>query len=61
MKNGKKYYRGHESCRQPFVRLLIAKSDKDPDAMMIDVTPVDLSDNGCCPTCGHTKDARPEP
>jgi hypothetical protein len=33
-------------------RLLYAKSDKDPDALLVEITPVDLSDATPCPLCG---------
>jgi hypothetical protein len=48
-------------CRKPFVKLLVAQWDKDPAAVMIDVTPVDLSDSGCCPYCGNRTDEPPTP
>ncbi len=34
-------------------RLLYAKSDKDSDALLIEITPVDLSDATPCPLCGR--------
>ena len=34
------------------VRLLYAKSDKDSDALLIEITPIDLSGVTPCPLCG---------
>lgn len=41
---------------RPAMRLLLAGSDQDPSAMMIDFTPVDLSGKSCCPFCGSKID-----
>jgi hypothetical protein len=47
------------SRRKPAMHLLLASSDRDPAAVTIKVTPVDLSDTSCCPFCGtkqHDRD-----
>lgn len=38
--------------RKPVFKLLVATHDKDPNAVVIDVTPVDLS-GARCPLCGR--------
>lgn len=33
-------------------KFIVAKFDKDPDALLFEFTPVDLSSPTCCPYCG---------
>ena len=45
---------------KPLGNVLQAMWDKDPNALLLDTTPVDLSVNLCCPVCGYSKEKRHE-
>lgn len=57
MKNSRQPHKQQYCSRhkkKPALSLLFAQSDEDPAAMIISVTPVDLSDNHTdCPLCGR--------
>lgn len=51
MKRHSKYEKHRNPRRQPLVRALVALHDTDERALLIDITPVNLTDT-CCPLCG---------